>query len=797
MKYRIDELGWFLFERLSQVVATSMFGDTVEHRGGSRDSGLDAFSVEDVASSRGGVKLPGPVAFQAKFIEGANAPRAKYFSDLQYKVREELSTRKLRSRPELSSAKSYVLVTNAPLKPAERTKLEAMIQEVPHIQHCHLISSRDLESFLTTEPAIRQSFPILLGIADLEYLIAAASNRDVSNRSSAAMALAKSFRTQFVDTGHYHNALRMLNERNFVVLYGPPEAGKTTIARMIGLAKASLGWMYVEAFAPNDIEKSYDPVERQIFVADDAFGTTQYDPGMTVQWEKSLPLLLSWCDDTHWIIFTSRKIPLEQALQKMHLQGHSIRFEYTSHLLIDVSRIQHIEKAQMLYRHAKSIDLLDWQKGIIQQNCRAITYNPLITPLRIHHLVETIKNLIDQPKEVQLFVADTIKNYNKVLMQSFVATSSDIKNLLFCALDSTAIERSYNTLKRKYEHKYGLPTDEFAKMVRGIDSQFLTFNETDKTYTYTHPSVEDMLMQYLLEHDVDRIEFTRTAGVRGIKLLIGQTDSKHPARQTLITSTRDILLLLNRLIELFAGLSNSEMADVLSSLLHMKDRLFSVTQLDVNNSIEEKIRELLVVARGRAMENKDVSILFFEQYYQCSLLFRDTLVQMPDFQAIYAFYEKKALTELNTLFEQSEDVKTYELFYFPSVLEEFVELRRLIRKSEPRFLVGKELSEGWLRNLRKFSVTSFSLDEDDCKEMDSDSIRGASKSVESWVKFLTHLLENGRIEVDIRSLDDVVYELDDVAREVQEEEYRQASTSAYDYEEHMPGGGLEEMFEDL
>ena len=100
-------------------------------------------------------------------------------------------------------------------------------------------------------PHIRVAFPQVLSIRDLESLLATVVNKAVVERSRAAVEEARETSVVFVPTKAYFNTLKVLQEYGFVVLTGPPEMGKTAIARIIGLAKHTEGWQYLDCGTPD------------------------------------------------------------------------------------------------------------------------------------------------------------------------------------------------------------------------------------------------------------------------------------------------------------------------------------------------------------------------------------------------------------------------------------------------------------------------------------------------------------------------------------------------------------------
>src|SRR5207253_6174214 len=122
----------------------------------------------------------------------------------------------------------------------------------------------------------------------------------------------------FVPTRAYVRALDVLDRHRFVVLTGPPEMGKTATARMIGLELLTEGWEFHECVRPDELWKAFDRGRRQLFVADDAFGSTEYRPEAAERWALDLYRVLDAMDERHRLIWTSRPAPLKAGLRRIH-----------------------------------------------------------------------------------------------------------------------------------------------------------------------------------------------------------------------------------------------------------------------------------------------------------------------------------------------------------------------------------------------------------------------------------------------------------------------------------------------
>ena len=139
------------------------------------------------------------------------------------------------------------------------------------------------------------------------------------------------------------------------------------------------GWQAVAADGPEDFFKCYDVAADQIFVADDAFGRTEYNPTRGNEWEAQLHRVYRQLDAKHWLVWTSRKHILERAIKVMDLQGAASKFPNPGAVLVDASRLVIEEKALMLYRHARQIGLEGMAREIVRGKAALIVQDACFT----------------------------------------------------------------------------------------------------------------------------------------------------------------------------------------------------------------------------------------------------------------------------------------------------------------------------------------------------------------------------------------------------------------------------------
>jgi len=399
IRYRLDDLGWYQFEWLVQALLKDHLGVGVESWGGHGDHGRDAWCSSPLNFPAKDETSDGPFLFQVKFVENANAAGAKAIPRLLAAVRAESGrlSQRIAGRSNRVQCRHYILLTNAPISADAREKMGSEICKL--IPNCtiHFLSGNDLCDLLDVSPALRRSFPQLLSLRDLDSLLASVVNRDIVECSSAAISYARDVASVFVPTAPYIQTFEVLKKHHFAVLEGPPEMGKSAIGWMIALSQIAAGWEAIVCDTPDDFFRSLRTDESQIFIADDAFGRTEYDPARGARWEGQLHRVFTRLGNTHWLIWTSRKHILERARKYMDVQEPAQAFPKPGEVLVDASSLTIRDKALMLYRHAKHALVDPQMRRFIQEHAFGIVYHDAFTPERIRRFVsEAVPHLANE-----------------------------------------------------------------------------------------------------------------------------------------------------------------------------------------------------------------------------------------------------------------------------------------------------------------------------------------------------------------------------------------------------------------
>jgi hypothetical protein len=256
-----------------------------------------------------------------------------------------------------------------------------------------IVLARDhLARIVEARADLRLRMPSLLGLRPLDGLIP----DDVAQRSSVDAASAHALARVYVATHTHARALAVLARHRFAVLTGPPEMGKTATARMIALARLSAGWEAHECRGPDDLLRALAPDRPQVFVADDAFGSTEYRPDAAERWARELPRILRVLDDRHWLIWTSRPAPLRTGLHRVHQERGAERFPRPGEVQVDAGALTVAEKALIFLRHVRAAGVPSSTRLLARRVGPSVVAHPHFTPERIRRFAAT--RLADLPR---------------------------------------------------------------------------------------------------------------------------------------------------------------------------------------------------------------------------------------------------------------------------------------------------------------------------------------------------------------------------------------------------------------
>ncbi len=526
LRYDLDKLGWHEFEHLCQTLLKHKLALGVEAWGGTHDWGRDAYYP-------GALKYPteetqnGPFLFQCKFVNGANSAEAHVEKPVLGAVKQEcdaiekrLSVKKWKIPPRV-----YTFLTNAILTGTVRSQIEQSIRAVLPDSTVTFQGGDDICALIDLTTGIARRFPQILSLNDLDILLSDCVNKDILNRSEAAIDEAKEISEVFLPTEAYSKAMNVLQKYHYVVLDGPPEVGKTAIGRMIALSYIPEGWELIECRSPSDFLRIYSRNQKQIFVADDSFGRTEYDPERVSHWQDDLPSILSKINHHHLLIMTCRKHLLEMAREKLDIPGRNRDFPAFAEVLVDVSNLTQTEKALMVYKHMKNASLASTEKKCVRLLAGNIIQHAGFTPERIRGLTLETKTNGCTPALIEATLRDPTGRMSKTYRELPVAH----KWFMISVLVSTHHTYPFSNSAKQVKNLYDIlcPPEEirnFEKVKAQLSEAFIKTKEspdgTNRNKTevinWIHPSCGDMVAIELSDNPKDRIHFLNHCEISGL-----------------------------------------------------------------------------------------------------------------------------------------------------------------------------------------------------------------------------------------------------------------------------------------
>ncbi|MGH9641182.1 MAG: hypothetical protein ACRD3Q_02025 [Terriglobales bacterium] len=363
----------------------------------------------------------------------------------------------------------------------------------------------------------------------------------------------------FAPTKSYERAWAVLQKYHFAVLEGPPEVGKSAIAWVIGLTQAGEGWEAVVCRTPDTFFQAIDRNQPQVFIADDAFGRTEYDPTRTSKWEADLDHILHRLDPHHWLIWTSRRHILKRACDRMDAQGKARSFPDPGSVLVDVKTLSAEERALILFRHAKSANLESFAKKIIRQHAKLIVSNAEFTPERVRRFVkETLPKLASATASRKInnaqlneAVGEALRNPTKQMRLAFRSLPAAHKWFLVAFLEVSEVETPFllysggnaEEVRELYEEycpdKHHEP---FEQVLEQLTEAFVSTKQSNYLGTkvdWIHPSYRDLVIDELVEDAELRNTFLRRASLEGVKLALSGIGGQYGERQMPFMSSRE------------------------------------------------------------------------------------------------------------------------------------------------------------------------------------------------------------------------------------------------------------------
>jgi hypothetical protein len=335
-----------------------------------------------------------------------------------------------------------------------------------------------------------------------------------------------------------------------------------------------------------------------VFVADDAFGSTEFRPETAERWARDLPSILRRLHEApdHWLIWTSRPTPLAAGLERVHREEGLERFPRPGDVLVDASGLQLDEKALILLRHGLAAELPRKVRGALRAEGPAIVEHPHFTPERIRRLVAGLPRTPGEWKRRRVRLAAVaarqLAEPTEAMAVSLAALEPGQRALLVAMLDQPPGPVAERDLAHTVRTMFpGVEQRAPADDVERLTDHFL--RRTGARVEWVHPSWRDLVIDRLAGDAVMRRAFLRGCGAEGFALALSTSGGAAGERMfPMLVDDADFDAAADRVGPLARELAEDELAALLRALA----RALELVQYDGAERLHTELRALSKLA---------------------------------------------------------------------------------------------------------------------------------------------------------------------------------------------------------
>ncbi len=509
------------------------------------------------------------------------------------------------------------------------------------------------------------------------------------------------------------------------------------------------GWKAIACSEPREffaLRRSIsDPT---IFIADDAFGTTEYEPGKARPWVESLGEIIPLLDQKHWLIWTARTTPFKLALRRLRIDYAHRNFPSPADVEVNAAQLTVKEKAYIFFQHCRQASFDDSVKKIVRDYAEVVVKDDKFTPERIRRFVN--EQLSDElPKimagsftrdDVLRLVREGIDRATEEMVKSFEMLEEDLQAVLIAMLDAGTASVQHRSLEESCVRLFD--RGDLLNSLADLEGHFLhriprqestgaESSGTGDNYEWIHPSWRDVVIDWVAANDRLRESFLSRCGVRGLALALSEGGGADGKRSLpFLRSEEDWNYLHVHLPGIVGACDVASHKLLYDTLLEIAEKAGS-DQLKVHiENLRRLIIETLRSSRARwDTDAKAIEVRPLDAYYRLSEAVGE-VEPSPRLQATWSSTESLWSKVENADFVQEIDL---------SPLEDAIWLIKLLAENEPRFLKVVDFSGQYLPVFRKLLGLIGEYDYDGISR-NRESYRGEENYIDELAAVVTKIL---------------------------------------------------------
>lgn len=339
ISFELNKLGWKAFEDLAGCVFREVLGQTLQVFAEGADGGRDA-AFKGNWTTNDKEDFSGSFTIQCKHTSSTSKSLPKST------IQEELPKISRLSKEGLCD--NYLFVTNHTVSAIKAAKVEKEFVSTG-AKVAKVFGSDWINTTISENPRLRRLVPRIYGLGDLTQIV----THNAYSQSIGVLESNISDLNCFVPTEAYRKSANALNECGFVLLIGEAASGKTMIANLLALSAAD-EWdlQTIMLSSPEEFSELWNPNDPgQFFWVDDAFGSTQYEPGRVQEWNHRFSKLKTAIHKGARVVFTSRDYIFNAAKKNLKISTFDLLND--SRVVIEVEKLSIAERQMILYNHLK------------------------------------------------------------------------------------------------------------------------------------------------------------------------------------------------------------------------------------------------------------------------------------------------------------------------------------------------------------------------------------------------------------------------------------------------------------
>ena len=295
----------------------------------------------------------------------------------------------------------------------------------------------------------------------------------------------------------------------------------------------------------------------------------------------------------------------------MRLQGKAETFPEPSSIMVDAGNLTRTEKAMILYRHAKAAGFENHARDLLKIYAEMIVVDTYFTPERIRRFVKhSFPILIDEFDNHKLTVevltqaiTREIQEPTRSLKQAFDCLPESHKRVLISRLDLDKSKLLFDSeeFSQSFErHRPQIVERPYEQLQSDLTSSFLSpLKEYYFGEGWVHPSMRDLVITYLINNKIARLDFLSKCSIGGISLALSIGGGSEGTRTfPLVIDSGDQVIILKRIKELIHTIGLKELATLLETIYQAKTKSNELEGNELTNFINDiydnSIDEILV-----------------------------------------------------------------------------------------------------------------------------------------------------------------------------------------------------------